>query len=44
VLGVMESCATYIDGLAPYRAALPFIVVLVILLWSQRREVWDAAR
>ena len=44
VLGVIESCATYLDTIAPYRAALPFIAVLVLLLWSQRREVWDAAR
>ncbi|MBR0911556.1 branched-chain amino acid ABC transporter permease [Bradyrhizobium japonicum] len=44
VLGIIESCATYLDALAPYRAALPFIAVLIILLWSQRREVWDGTR
>ncbi|UGY02515.1 branched-chain amino acid ABC transporter permease [Bradyrhizobium quebecense] len=44
ILGIVESCATNLDVIAPYRAALPFVIVLVILLWSQRREVWDAAR
>ncbi|MHA7777992.1 branched-chain amino acid ABC transporter permease [Roseibium sp. M-1] len=43
-LGVLEAFATYVDYLAPYRQALPFIVVLAILIWSQRGEVWDAAR
>ena len=27
-----------------YRQVLPFVVILVCLLWSQRGEVWDAAR
>jgi branched-chain amino acid transport system permease protein len=43
-LGILEAFATYFDALAPYRQALPFVVVLVILIWSQRGEVWDVAR
>lgn len=43
-LGVLEALATYFDALAPFRQALPFFVVLIILIWSQRGEVWDAAR
>ncbi|MBZ7924231.1 branched-chain amino acid ABC transporter permease [Ensifer adhaerens] len=44
VLGMIEALATYFETLAPYRQALPFLVVLATLIWSQRKEVWDAAR
>lgn len=44
LVGVLEAAATYFSDLAPYRQALPFLVVLVVLLWSQRKEAWDAAR
>jgi branched-chain amino acid transport system permease protein len=26
------------------RYFLPFAVIVALLLWSQRKEVWDAAR
>jgi branched-chain amino acid transport system permease protein len=44
VLGLLEGFATYFDTLAPYRQALPFAVILIVLLWSQRAEVWDATK
>lgn len=43
-VGLLEGFATYFDDVAPYRSILPFAVVLLALLWAQRREVWDAAR
>ena len=44
VVGMLEAVATYFDALAPFRQALPFLVILAVLLWSQRAEVWDAPR
>jgi branched-chain amino acid transport system permease protein len=44
VVGLLEGTSGYFDAIAPYRGALPFIVILVVLLWSQRGEVWDEAR
>lgn len=43
-VGLLEGLATAFDAVAPYRSLLPFLVVLAALLWTQRREVWDAAR
>jgi branched-chain amino acid transport system permease protein len=27
-----------------YRDVIPFVLILIVLVWSQRREVWDVAR
>lgn len=43
-MGVIEGLASVIPGLGEYRAALPFIVILAVLLWSQRGARWDDAR
>lgn len=43
-IGLAEGLATYFTDVSPYRHALPFLVILAILLWSQRSQVWDAAR
>lgn len=44
VVGVIESLSSYRPTLADYRGAVPFVVALLVLLWTQRNEVWDAAR
>jgi branched-chain amino acid transport system permease protein len=44
VLGVLEGLSSFVDVIGPYRQALPFVVILLVLLWSQRGEVWDATR
>lgn len=44
VVGVLESMSSYQAELAEYRGAVPFIIATVVLLWTQRNEVWDASR
>lgn len=44
VVGVVESVSSYREGLSEYRGAVPFMIALLVLLWTQRNEVWDAAR
>src|SRR5574337_293008 len=43
-IGVIEGLASVIPGLGEFRAALPFVVILAVLLWSQRGARWDEAR
>jgi branched-chain amino acid transport system permease protein len=43
-MGVIEGLASVIPGLGEYRTALPFLVILAVLLWLQRGARWDDAR
>ncbi|RSN28859.1 branched-chain amino acid ABC transporter permease [Amycolatopsis sp. WAC 04169] len=43
-LGLIQGAAAQVDGLSVVRYFLPFAVIVALLLWSQRKEVWDAAR
>lgn len=43
-IGVIESVSSFRSTWAEYRGAVPFLIALVVLLWTQRKEVWDAAR
>lgn len=43
-MGIIEGLASVIPGLGEYRTALPFLVILAVLLWSQRGARWDEAR
>lgn len=44
LIGVLEGVASGLEGLNQYRAAVPFAVILVVLMWSQRGARWDEAR
>ena len=44
VVAVIESLSSYRTSWAEYRGAVPFLIALVVLLWTQRKQVWDAAR
>ncbi|MGN6536829.1 MAG: branched-chain amino acid ABC transporter permease [Mesorhizobium sp.] len=44
LLGVIEGMASTVDSISQYRSAIPFLVVLSVLLWSQREARWDDAR
>ncbi|MBO6901193.1 MAG: branched-chain amino acid ABC transporter permease [Rhizobiaceae bacterium] len=44
VLGVVEGLVSGFDGVSQYRGAIPFLVILGVLLWSQRGARWDDAR
>lgn len=44
VLGVLDGLFAQIDQISVVRNFLPFLFIVVLLLWTQRKEVWDAAR
>lgn len=44
VLGMLQGALAQSDSLSVARYFLPFLVIAGLLLWSQRKEVWDAAR
>lgn len=44
VIGVLQGFVSAIPPIAPYKEWVTFIVILIILLWNQRKEVWDVAR
>lgn len=43
-VGVVESVSSYRESWSEYRGAVPFLIAAAVLLWTQRKEVWDAAR
>jgi branched-chain amino acid transport system permease protein len=43
-LGLLQGACGDIGAIAPYRDALPFLVIVLALTWSQRGKVWDEAR
>lgn len=44
LLGALSGLVAQIDGLSSVRNFLPFIFILIFLLWLQRKDVWDASR
>ncbi|GAA3039361.1 branched-chain amino acid ABC transporter permease [Actinokineospora globicatena] len=44
VLGMAQGAVAQVDSLSVVRYFLPFLVIVGLLLWSQRKEVWDVAR
>lgn len=44
LLGLLQGMASQIDAIEQYRGVVPFVVILAILLWSQRSARWDDAR
>jgi branched-chain amino acid transport system permease protein len=44
LIGVLEGAVSAIDFVSQYRSTVPFAVILVVLLWSQRGARWDDAR
>jgi branched-chain amino acid transport system permease protein len=43
-LGVGEGVLAQTTAVGHYRDVVPFGVILAVLIWSQRKEVWDEAR
>jgi branched-chain amino acid transport system permease protein len=43
-LGVVQGVLAQITAFHAYRDVIPFVLILIVLVWSQRREVWDVAR
>ena len=44
LIGVVEGAGARIDGVSDFRGAIPFVIIIVALIWLRRKEVWDAAR
>lgn len=44
LIGIVEGLVSGLDSFSQYRGTIPFIVILVVLLWSQRGARWDEAR
>lgn len=44
LIGVVEGLVSTIDGLSQYRGVVPFLIILLVLMWSQRQAKWDEAR
>jgi branched-chain amino acid transport system permease protein len=44
MIGVVEGLTSVIGGLDQYRGAVPFLIILTVLLWLQRGARWDDAR
>lgn len=43
-IGVIEGAAIRLDSISSYRGTFPFVLIAVVLMWSQRSEVWDESR
>ncbi|WP_017793555.1 branched-chain amino acid ABC transporter permease [Leucobacter salsicius] len=44
LLGLIGGMVAQVPELALVRSFVPLVFIVVLLLWSQRKEVWDAAR
>ena len=44
MIGVIEGLVSGLDAFGQYRSTVPFLVILAVLLWSQRGARWDEAR
>lgn len=44
LLGLINGMVAQINELALVRNFVPLLFIVILLLWSQRKEVWDAAR
>jgi branched-chain amino acid transport system permease protein len=43
-IGLLEGVASAFPTVSFFRELIPLAVIVAVLLWSQRTEVWDAAR
>lgn len=44
MIGVVEGITSVLPQLSQYRGAVPFLIILAVLLWLQRGARWDEAR
>lgn len=43
-IGIVEGGVGDIGSVAPYRQAVPFLIIVAALMWTQRGQAWDEAR
>jgi branched-chain amino acid transport system permease protein len=44
VLGALQGMLSYSQSLSKVQDVIPFVVVVLLLLWFERKEVWDEVR
>ncbi|MGY1813349.1 branched-chain amino acid ABC transporter permease [Blastococcus sp. SYSU D00820] len=44
LIGLLEGAIVTVDEVAPYRGSISFLVIVLVLLYSKRKEAWDASR
>ena len=44
LIGLVAGMSQASSALSPYADAFPLVVIVAVLIWSQRSQVWDAAR
>ena len=44
VIAFLETYSARFSSISRYRGTIPFVFILVLLLWQRRAEVWDDAR
>lgn len=44
LLGAAQGMLDYSNSLRVFATAIPFLLILVVLLWLERNQVWDEAR
>ncbi|HUH52798.1 MAG TPA: branched-chain amino acid ABC transporter permease [Microbacteriaceae bacterium] len=44
LIGAVEGAGARINWLSEYRGMIPFIIILITLIWIRRKQVWDAVR
>ncbi len=44
LLGIISGIVAQVPAVSFVRNFIPFLFIVVLLLWSQRKEVWDVAR
>jgi branched-chain amino acid transport system permease protein len=44
VLGALQGMLSYSQSLSKVQDVIPFVVVVLLLLWFERKEVWDELR
>lgn len=44
LIGVLQGFVSSIPAIAAYKEWVVFVLILLFLLWNQRKEVWDVAR
>jgi branched-chain amino acid transport system permease protein len=44
ILGGIQGLLTAVPGMNLLRDWIPILTIVIFLLWSQRKEIWDVAR
>ena len=43
-IGLLSGLASHWPSIGVYNEAIPLVVIVLVIIWSQRKDVWDAPR